>query len=150
MVAYWSLQNLGVGNRALVRAAESRWRSSNYEMVRVLDQVRDEVAQAYARTLARFQQISTSQKAVVHAQEAFQEDLNRIRAREGLPIEVLDSLRLLGQGRSDYLNAIVDYNSAEFELYVAMGQPTASMLEHRKPVEPVEEAPLPAPLPPKP
>jgi outer membrane protein TolC len=93
-----------------------------------LNQVRFEVASAYARSHARFAQIETSERAVNAAVSAFQEDLLRIRAREGLPIEVLDSLRLLARARSDYLNAICDFNRAEFELYVALGQPPADSL----------------------
>ena len=93
-----------------------------------MDQVRDEVAEAYARAHARWSQIGIGEKAVRTAQEAFAEDLRRIRGQEGLPIEVLDSVRLLGQGRNDYLNAILDYNRAELELYVALGQPPANVL----------------------
>jgi outer membrane protein TolC len=144
VIAYWSLRNLGVGNRALVNQAASRLRSDNYRMIRVLDQVRDEVAEAYARTFARFAQIGTSEQAVKSAGEAFTEDLLRIKGREGLPIEVLDSLRLLARARSDYLNSIVDYNRAEFELYVALGQPPAATLARPAPSEII---PAPAPMP---
>jgi outer membrane protein TolC len=145
-IAYWTLQNLGVGNVALIREAESHARTENYQMTRVLDQVRDEVAQAYARAHARWAQIGVSEKAVRAAQEAFAEDLRRIRGQQGLPIEVLDSVRLLGQGRNDYLNAIVDYNRAELELYVALGQPPANVLARPGPVaaEPVQP-PVPQP-----
>jgi hypothetical protein len=45
-----------------------------------------------------------------------------------LPIEVLDSLRLLYRARIDYLNTIVDYNLAHFALYTAIGQPPADLL----------------------
>lgn len=137
VIAYWTLRNLGVGNRALVNQAASQMRSDNYRMIQVLDQVRDEVAEAYARTRARFAQIATSEKAVGTAQEAFTEDLTRIKGREGLPIEVLDSLRLLGQGRNDYLNAIIDYNRAQFELYVALGQPPAKLVTRTASEEPI-------------
>jgi outer membrane protein TolC len=143
-VAYWTLRNLGVGNVALVRQAASRARSQDFQRIALLDQVRDEVAEAYARTRARFAQIATSEQAVRTAQEAYIEDLTRIRGREGLPIEVLDSARLLGQARNDYLNAIIDYNRAELELYVALGQPPAGALARPAAVENVP-APLPEP-----
>ena len=132
-VAFWTLQNLGVGNVALIREAQSHLRTENYQMIRVLDQVRDEVAEAYARAHARWAQIGVSEQAVRTAQDAYREDLTRIRGQEGLPIEVLDSVRLLGQGRGDYLNAIVDYNRAELELYVALGQPPANVLARPAP-----------------
>jgi outer membrane protein TolC len=161
VIAFWSLHNLGVGNRALINASASRVRSSNYREMEVLDRVRDEVAEAYARVWTRFNQIDTSEKAVGSAQEAFVEDLRRIRGRVGLPIEVLDSLRLLSRGRNDYLNAIIDFNRAQFELYVALGQPAANFLAHVSPVgkatirlppdvngrQPLEEVPAPAPAP---
>jgi hypothetical protein len=54
--------------------------------------------------------------------------LVRTRNREGLPIEVLNSLRLLGRSRLTYFDAICDYNRAQFELYVALGQPPANTL----------------------
>ena len=38
------------------------------------------------------------------------------------------SLRLLARSRYAYLDAILDYNRAQFELYVALGQPPACTL----------------------
>jgi len=37
-------------------------------------------------------------------------------------------MRLVGRSRYAYLDAIVDYNRAHFELYVALGQPPADAL----------------------
>ena len=63
-----------------------------------------------------------------------------------MPIEVLDSVRLLGQGRNDYVNAILDYNRAELELYVALGQPPANVLARPAPAPAdTTQPPLPAP-----
>lgn len=146
VVAYWTLRNLGAGNAALVREAASRVRTENYQLIRVLNQVRDEVAEAYARTQAALAQIAISEQAVRSAQAAFTEDLTRIRGQQGLPIEVLDSLRLLNQGRIDYLNAIVDYNVAQFQLYVALGQPPCGNPPQSSARENIP-APAPSPVP---
>ena len=86
------------------------------------------MAAAYARTHARFAQIESGERAVQSSQKAFQEDLTRTRNREGLPIEVMDSMRLLARSRQTYLDAIIDYNLAHFALYVALGQPPADYL----------------------
>jgi outer membrane protein TolC len=142
-VLYWSVRNLGIGNVALVRLARSNLRSDQLRQVEVLDRVRAEVAVAYAQTHARFAQIETGERAVQSSQKAFQEDLLRTRNREGLPIEVLDSLRLLGRSRYAYLDAIVDYNRAHFDLYVALGQPPANTL-----ARPIPSSLVPAPDPP--
>jgi outer membrane protein TolC len=134
-VVNWTARNLGVGNVALVRLAQSNLRADQLRQIAVLDRVRTEVATAYARTHVRFAQIDTGQRAVESSQRAFQEDLRRTRNREGLPIEVLDSLRLLGRSRYAYLDAIIDYNRAQFELFVALGQPPRNCLARAIPAD---------------
>ena len=144
-VAYWTLRNLAVGNRALIDASAARYNISNLEQVAVLNRVRSEVAAAHARTQARWAQIAINEKAVQSGQEGFEEDFNRIRAREGLPIEVLNNLRLLARARMEYLGAIIDYNRAEYELYVALGQPPANAVT-RPITPPTKDGPeLPSP-----
>ena len=58
-----------------------------------------------------------------------------------MPIEVLDSLRLVGRSRYGYLDAIIDYNRAQLEMYVALGQPPADTLA--RPVPSISAAPMP-------
>ena len=128
VVVYWSLRNLGVGNAALIRLAQSNVRQNEFRNMDVLNRIRAELVLAYARTHVRYAQIETNEQAIQASQKAFAQDMVRTRNREGLPIEVLDSMRLLGRSRYSYLDAIVDYNRAHFELYVALGQPPANIL----------------------
>lgn len=128
VVVHWSLRNLGIGNLALIRLAQSDLRTKDLRFVQVLDMVRTEVATAYARSYASYAQIGTNEQAVKAGKKGFDEDLIRTRNQQGLPIEVLDSLRLLALSRHAYLDAIVDYNEAQFALYVALGQPPAATL----------------------
>jgi len=142
VVVYWSLRNLGVGNLALIRLAQSKVRSDNLRLIEVLDRVRAEVAIAYAQTHARYAQIATEERAVRTGKAGFDEDLIRTRNPPWLPIELLDSLRLLATSRNAYLDAIIDYNEAQFALYVALGQPPASVL-----ARPIPTTLVPAPNP---
>jgi hypothetical protein len=41
---------------------------------------------------------------------------------------LMNSLRLLGEARLAYMDAIMDYNQAQMELYVSLGQPPANTL----------------------
>jgi outer membrane protein TolC len=134
-IMYWSVRNLGVGNLAQIRAARSVHRQQQLNEVIVLDRVRSEVASARARVLARGAQIDINEKAIRSSQNAFKQDMLRTRNKEGLPIEVLDSLRLLARSRFAYLDAIIDYNVAHFELYVALGQPPADVLARPVPAK---------------
>jgi outer membrane protein TolC len=133
VVSYWTLQNLGVGNAALINIGKARAGLTRYQEIATLDQVRSEVAEAYAKTHVRFAQIGTAERAVRSGIEGFREDLIRIENTVAPAIETLDSLRLLARGRYAYLDAIVDYDRAQFELYVALGQPPANALAHPVP-----------------
>jgi outer membrane protein TolC len=133
-VLFWTLQNLGVGNAAQIRLARSRLGIAQLQFVERLDRVRAEVANAHARVHARFAQIATAERAVREEMDAFRADTIGVRGNIGLPIELLESLRLLARAREAYLNAIVDYNEAQLELYVALGQPPADALARPVPV----------------
>ncbi len=134
-IAYWTLQNMGVGNAALINVAKAHLGVTKYEELAMLDHIRDEVAESYARTHARYQQILENEEAVRAGMKGFAEDLERIKEAAGLPIEVLNNLHLKAQAEFDYLASIVDYNKAQFELYVALGQPPAQYLSRPVPVE---------------
>lgn len=129
-VAFWTLQNMGVGNAAQISMARSRLRQQDLHRLEVLNSVRREVADSYTRSLVRLAQLARTERAVRTAIDAFNEDLTRIKSapEQSRPIEVLDSLRLLGRARFDYLDAISEYNAAQFELYVALGQPPSNAL----------------------
>lgn len=147
-ILFWSLRNMGIGNVAMIRRARSEFRSENLRELEVLDRIRSEVASAYARAHARYAQIDTAERAIRTSDRAFKADYIRTRNREGLPIEVLDSLRLLSRSRFAYLDAIIGYNLAQFELYVALGQPPADWLARPVPaalVPPVQGPPPAAP-----
>ncbi len=50
-----------------------------------------------------------------------------------LPIELLNSLILLGRSRAELLESIIRYNQAQIDLYVALGQPPADVLARDTP-----------------
>lgn len=141
VIAYWTLRNLGVGNKALVSIAASRVGLSELEQLKTLNMVRRQVAEAHVLAHARFAQIAVAEKAVKAGQLAFAEDFRRIQGNVGRPLELLQSLRLLAEARNVYLDAIVAYNQAQIDLYAALGQPPADTLA--RPVPTNFAAPIP-------
>jgi outer membrane protein TolC len=141
-VVFWTLQNLGVGNVGMIRAARSRLATANLEWLQTMDQVRAEVARAYVASHARFEEIATAETAVRSIQVGYREDYDAVKGNRGRPVELLDSLRLLARAREEYLDAIIGYNQAQLELYVALGQPPANVLA--RPVPENYVPPLPA------
>jgi outer membrane protein TolC len=127
-IMYWSLRNLGLGNKALIDIAQARATIADFEEQATFDQIRFEVVAAYTHTRNSFAEIVNRVRGVRSGTPALAKDLIRVQGREGLPIELLDSLRHLATERGDYLAAIVNYNKAQFELYVALGKPPADVM----------------------
>ncbi len=152
VIVYWTIQNLGLGNIALIRGADARLKINQFQQVELLNMVRADIAEAYARTHARYAQVGVYEEAVRSGYLAFKNDLDNTRAGVGaeganlrrvLPIELLNSFELLADARLDYIDAIVDYNESQFAMYVALGQPPADALAHPVPTEGVAPANLP-------
>jgi len=134
-VAFWTLQNLGVGNLAMLRQAQANFKVTDFESLAQLDTARAQVAKAYAASHARFAQIKAAEEAVVTIKKGYELDALAVKnaAPGTLPIELLNSLTLLGRSRLDLLDAIIRYNQAQIELYVALGQPPADVLAREVP-----------------
>jgi outer membrane protein TolC len=128
LVLFWTFKNMGFGNWATIRIADSRAKQSQFQEIETLNRVRAEVAEAHARVAARYRQIASGERAVRAGTNAFTEDMTRIKGGQGLPLELLDSLRILCRARYEYLDSIVGYNRAQFQLWVSLGQPPANAL----------------------
>jgi outer membrane protein TolC len=133
LILYWSIRNMGLANRALIKTATARLAATNWEQTQRLNEIRAEVADAFARTQTSAAQLDLRRRAVTTSELGFRQDLDRAKAGEGRPIEVLDSLRLLAKSQQEYLEAITNYNQSQYELYVAIGQPPADLLIHTEP-----------------
>jgi outer membrane protein TolC len=121
--AFWSLENLGFGNRALMSRRRAAVIESQAERLRVANLIRDEVAEAHAQVTARRSQFDVARRQLTSADEGHRLDLLRAKNLQGLPIEVLHSWNLLATARQDFIRALIEYNQAQFRLFVAMGQP---------------------------
>ena len=125
-VAYWEIRNLGVGERAVRREAQSRIDQAHMREVMILDRIAREVLESQAQVAARQQQIDSAHAGVDAAQQSFDRNWVRIQAGQGLPIEVLQSLQTLAAARREYVRAVSDYNSAQFSLHRALGWPIST------------------------
>jgi outer membrane protein TolC len=122
LIAYWTLQNMGVGNWALQKQRLSEQRQAMLERDRTANVINREVADAQALVLARRQDTDIARERLVVAERAFREDLKRIKGNVGLPIELLNSLNRLVRARVDVVRVVQDYNLAQMQLFVALGQ----------------------------
>lgn len=121
--AVWSWENFGFGNLARQREQESIYNQAQLTSGQVRDRVAIEVAQAYRRVQSRRQQIAASRTQVVAAADAFQLNLAGIEGLTLRPIEAQQAIGALASARQQYVDAVIDYDRAQFELLRAIGQP---------------------------
>jgi len=125
---YWELQNLGFTDVAIMRRRAAELEISNLEKTRAQTQVGADIVAAFETSRAAARQIEDARETLVEAIESLR--LNFVNIREGAelpratrPIEVLQPIQALAQGRLDYLDSVLLYNRAQFQLKRAIGQP---------------------------
>ncbi|WP_435010718.1 TolC family protein [Tundrisphaera lichenicola] len=125
---FWEVQNLGLADRAIAKARGAQQRAALLELMKVQDRVAAEVVRADKSLLAAARQRDQAGRALPEAQSSLELNLTNIRRGAGLPgatrpIEVLQPIQALAQARSDYLDAVLAYNRAQFRLFHALGRP---------------------------
>lgn len=136
--ALWTLQNFGLGNRALIRQRAAENRAALTELFRVQDRVAAEVVQAYSLAQTAQERIGETETELREAQTLVREGLTALghtqRLGEGGPIqlvtrplEVATAIQMLQQAYADFYLSINDYNRAQFQLYRALGNPAQAL-----------------------
>ncbi len=149
VIAFWQFQNMGFGNLAHIRQRRAELGQAEAARLRVLNEVRERVSVAYNSSAQHFRSIAIQRRRVQEATEGLQNDLIRIRGGIGRPIEVLDNAKRLREARGDLLAAVIGFDRAQFQLFVALGQPPTLVVADDQPpalpAPPAEPAKLPPP-----
>jgi outer membrane protein TolC len=140
----WQFQNMGFGNMALIKNRRSEQSRATAQLFHIQDTVAEEITQAQAR-------LQSAAARVVQAERAVQTGLVTFRANlEGLgqtkrfenvleviynPQEAVYALRLLQIAFDEYFATVAEYNTAQFELFHALGYPAREISFLRGPGE---------------
>ncbi len=123
VLAVWEWQNMGLGNVALQRQRRGQLHERVLDIEVMRDQIASEVVAISADVASYRQQVELARESIDAAQESYQLNEQRIRANEGLPIELLQSISALADARDAYTEAVANYNRAQYRLLRAMGNP---------------------------
>jgi outer membrane protein TolC len=152
--AVWELHNLGIGDRALVRERRAQYGVANLQVVEIEARVAEEVVAAVRLAQARWQSLTSAQTAVSEAIQMW-DVLEKLQfgvlgpKKEYESLEPLLAIQALAQARNQYLTEVIEYNRAQFQLYVALGQPPLEALPQAVP-HPVQVPVNPPPFQPRP
>ncbi|MBI3411701.1 MAG: TolC family protein [Planctomycetes bacterium] len=128
----WEFQNLGFGNRALIKERRSEHQQSILELFRVQDRVAAEIAQAHAQSQSaaiRAGQAESGLKEAIDSVEKNFEGMGQTKRAGNVillvirPQEAVAAVQALGRAYSRYYGAVADYNRAQYRLYRALGEP---------------------------
>jgi outer membrane protein TolC len=129
VAAIWQLENFGFGNHARQRREDSRHRQAHLTSELARDVVAEEVTRSYHRVPSRQQQIDAAGLQVEAAQRALSLNFDGIRGGVLRPIEAQQAIRALVDAQLQQLDAVLDYNAAQFELLRAIGLPPQAGVE---------------------
>jgi outer membrane protein TolC len=159
LAAVWQLQNGGVGNIGRIREQRADRDLAAIEFTRTIFRVKADVAQAVARLQTARVRVVETAEGVRQAIESA--DKNFIGLRETArpagellrlivrPQEVVAAIIALETAYEQYATAVNEYNTAQFDLYRALGQPAqwVTSLQWHPSEPPIADGPGPAPPP---
>jgi outer membrane protein TolC len=128
VMAVWSMQNLGAGNLALQKRSRAERDQAIAARGLVANRIAREVGDAYAKVESRRRQVDFARERLQSAIAGAREEIDRTRGGEGLPIEAINSVNLLGEAGRALVAAVGGFDMAQFELFVAIGQTPHSAL----------------------
>lgn len=145
----WGVNNLGFGNRAMIRERNAEQQQTLIELFKTQDLVAAEIAKAHAQLEAAATRVTQAETGVKEAQLSYAGNLKGMsqttRFGELLilvsrPQEVVAALQQLADAYNDYFVAINDYNRGQFRLYRALGYASGILAYEQSlgPVEPVD------------
>ena len=133
----WTLNNLGAGNRSLVRERVAQEQQASIEFANIQDRVAQEVVQAHAQLEAAAAEINDAAAAVKEATITYDGTLTGLGQTRGAgellqlinrPQEATAALQQLDRAYDSYFAAVNSYNRGQFQLYRALGFPARSVI----------------------
>ncbi|SHI86745.1 TolC family protein [Propionispora hippei] len=120
--ASWNIFDAGA-TKSSVKAAQATLEESGHTLNQTKDSVQLEVRQAYLNMKEAEKRIDTSKVAVDQAQEDFKIAQVRYTAGVGTNLDVMDAQVALTEAKTNYIQALYDYNTSKADLERAMGVP---------------------------
>lgn len=120
--ALWQLESLGLGVVAKRNRAASRLSQRRTELSDLRDEITAEVISQQENVLNYRLQIDSANESLAMAEESYNRNLLRVRADEGLPIELLQAIQARASCLEDRTTAVAGYNRSQLRLLYATGQ----------------------------
>jgi outer membrane protein TolC len=119
---YWQWDHLGFGNHVSKRRQRLRMMEAKIYERKFRSDVVAEVKTAYYQFTGSGRRLAIAKQTINSARRAFVLNNERIHENQGLPLEALQSMKVLAEAETLYLDIAAKYNLAQFRLQAATGQ----------------------------
>jgi outer membrane protein TolC len=132
----WGLDNMGFGNRALVRQRRAEQYQLLVDLFRIQDQVAGDIVRAHAQLVSADRRVGQSEEELREAEKAYDGSMQHLgevvsvgdaKLVVNRTLDVISSIQALARAYDNYFGSIGDYNTAQFRLYRGLGF-TANMI----------------------
>jgi outer membrane protein TolC len=125
---FWELKSFGLGNIAEANERRAQAEQAQYQMIDAQARVTAEIIELAQLVASRYEALDLLQNAVKEAEELYriskEGTLNAVDAKNLFDaLRPLQAIQVLNQAKQNYLTALLDYNRAQFRLYVSLGRP---------------------------
>jgi outer membrane protein TolC len=128
----WQLQNMGLGNMALIKRRRGEQSKATAALFQMQDMVASEITQVQAALQSAAAQVVQAERGLRTGLVTFQKNLEGLgqtmRFENVLeliytPQEAVYALKLLKTAFDEYFTTVAQYNIAQFQLFHALGYP---------------------------
>jgi hypothetical protein len=142
----WQASSLGLGNAAMVKWRRGEASKAVVELFNTQDMVAADVTQAQARAQSAAARVLQAQRELEAALINYNGNIAGLRQTKRFgnvlvlvfrPQEAVFALQLLKLAYDDYFLTVADYNTAQFEMFHALGYPAKEIEYFRAPGEAV-------------
>ncbi len=117
----WKVGSGGLLYKGRRELADARYRTSEIRLAKMQQDIIQQVLIAHTQVNAKNEQIAIAEQGAKDAEESLKLNEARLKRGVGLPLEVLQAEKALIQARKDYVSSVIDYNKAQYRLFVSMG-----------------------------
>ena len=118
----WRVGPGGLFDRSRIRAANARAQTGALELEKVRDEITRQVVEAHVRVHSLSDQLAITRRALEAAEQLFKLTRERKQFGVGAVLEDIQAEQELTRARQDYLNAVAEFNKAQYALSRAVGK----------------------------
>jgi len=117
----WRIGPGGLFDRGRTRAADARLNTARLSGDKLHDDIVREVVEAHSRAQSAGERLTTVQRGLAAAEEAFQLARGRKEFGVGVVLETIQAEQELTRLRQDFFNTVSEFNQAQYQLLRAAG-----------------------------